>query len=89
MLPSIYLFLAFILLLNIVVGSWRVIQGPKPVDRLLAVQLFSTTAIAALLLLAEAIPVPAFRDVALVLALLTIILTLAFISLASSSDISQ
>jgi multicomponent Na+:H+ antiporter subunit F len=45
---------------------------------MLAAQLFGTTSAAILLLLAEALGLPALRDVALVLALLAVIAVIAF-----------
>jgi multicomponent Na+:H+ antiporter subunit F len=45
---------------------------------MLSAQLFGTTATAVLLLLAEALVLPALRDVALVLAVLAVIAVIAF-----------
>ncbi|NBC12834.1 MAG: pH regulation protein F [Gammaproteobacteria bacterium] len=73
-----YLALAVFLLLTLAAGFWRVRHGPTAADRMLAAQLFGTTAAAILLLLAEALALPALRDVALVLALLAVIAVIAF-----------
>lgn len=73
-----YLGLAFFLLLTLAAGFWRVRHGPTAADRILAAQLFGTTSAAILLLLAEALGLPALRDVALVLALLSVIAVIAF-----------
>ena len=73
-----YLWLALLLLLSLVLGLWRVWRGPSPADRMLSAQLFGTTGIAILLLLAEAMATPALRDIALTLALLAILATAAF-----------
>jgi multicomponent Na+:H+ antiporter subunit F len=73
-----YLGLAFFLLLTLAAGFWRLRRGPTAADRMLAAQLFGTTATAILLLLAEALDLPALRDVALVLALLAVIAVIAF-----------
>ncbi len=51
---SLYLALALFLLLNLAAGMWRVMYGPSAADRMLAAQLFGTTAVAILLLLAQA-----------------------------------
>jgi multicomponent Na+:H+ antiporter subunit F len=75
---ALYLALAFFLLLTLGAGFWRVRQGPTAADRMLAAQLFGTTSAAILLLLAEALGLPALRDVALVLALLAVIAVIAF-----------
>lgn len=74
-----YATLALFLLMNLVVGLARVWRGPTPADRMLAAQLFGTTGVAVLLLLAEASSVPALRDVALVLALLAAMATVVFV----------
>ncbi|MGM8898404.1 MULTISPECIES: monovalent cation/H+ antiporter complex subunit F [unclassified Psychrobacter] len=76
---SLYLALALFLLLNLSAGIWRVLRGPTAADRMLAVQLFGTTAVAVLLLLAEASSSAALRDVALVFALLAAVTAVAFV----------
>jgi multicomponent Na+:H+ antiporter subunit F len=70
--------LILFLLLTLVAGLWRIRRGPTAADRMLAAQLFGTTATAILLLLAEVSGEPALRDVALVLALLAAITVTAF-----------
>jgi multicomponent Na+:H+ antiporter subunit F len=66
-------------LLNLGAGMWRVLRGPTAADRMLAAQLFGTTAVAILLLLAEASDSAALRDVALVFALLAAVTAVAFV----------
>lgn len=78
-LQSLSLVLALFLLLNLGAGMWRVLKGPTPADRMLAAQLFGTTAVAILLLLAEAIDSLALHDVALVFALLAAVTAVAFV----------
>lgn len=70
---------AAFLLLNLAAGLWRVMRGPTAADRMLAAQLFGTTAVAVLLLLAEAAGEPSFRDIALVFALLAAVAAVAFV----------
>lgn len=70
---------AVFLLLNLAAGMWRVMRGPTAADRMLAAQLFGTTAVAVLLLLAEAMSEPALRDIALVFALLAAVAAVAFV----------
>jgi len=77
-----YLTLAVFLLLNLGAGMWRVVRGPTNADRMLAAQLFGTTAVAILLLLAQAYGIPALRDVALVFALLAAVTAVAFVRTA-------
>jgi multicomponent Na+:H+ antiporter subunit F len=71
--------LALFLLLNVVAGLLRVWWGPTPADRMLAAQLFGSTGVAILLLLAQGLNRPALRDVALVLALLAAVATVVFV----------
>jgi multicomponent Na+:H+ antiporter subunit F len=74
-----YSVMALFLLMTLVAGLWRVLRGPTPADRMLAAQLFGTTAVASLLLLAQANDRPYLRDVALVFALLAAVTAVAFI----------
>ena len=76
---SLYAATALFLLLTLVAGLWRVLRGPTAADRMLAAQLFGTTAVACALLLAQALEQPALRDVALVFALLAAITLVAFV----------
>ena len=70
---------ALFLLSTLVAGLWRVLRGPTAADRMLAAQLFGTTAVACLLLLAQAFNQPSLRDVALVFALLATVTAVAFV----------
>lgn len=72
--------LAVLLLASLVLGLIRIWRGPGFADRMLAAQLFGTTGVAVLLVLAELLHMPALRDVALVLALLAIVAVLAFVA---------
>lgn len=74
-----YLGVTVFLLLNILLGLIRILRGPTPPDRMLMAQLFGTTGVAIMLLLAEALSLPALRDVALLFALLGALSTIAFI----------
>lgn len=76
---TLYLALALFLLLNLGAGMWRVLRGPTAADRMLAAQLFGTTAVAMLLLLAESNDNAALRDVALLFALLAAVAAVAFV----------
>lgn len=77
----IYLVLALFLVLNIVAGLWRVLRGPTQADRMLVFQLFGTTGVAVMLILSEAAGKPMIRDIALVFALLSVIMTAGFVRL--------
>jgi len=76
---TLYFALALFLLLNLGAGMWRVLRGPTASDRMLAVQLLGTTAVAVLLLLSQAKGHAAMRDVALVVALLAAVTAVAFV----------
>ena len=79
---SLYIALALFLLLNLGAGMWRILRGPTTADRMLTAQLFGTTAVAILLLLAQAFATAAIRDVALVFALLAAVTAVAFVQRA-------
>ncbi len=76
---TLYFTLALFLLLNLGAGMWRVLHGPTAADRMLAAQLFGTTAVAVLLLLAQATDNAALRDVGLLFALLAAVTAVAFV----------
>jgi multicomponent Na+:H+ antiporter subunit F len=76
---TLYAALELFLLLNLGAGMWRVLRGPTASDRMLAAQLFGTTAVGILLLHAEATGSAALRDVALVFALLATVTAVAFV----------
>ncbi len=83
---SFFITVACLLLLTLMAGLWRVLRGPTAVDRMMAAQLFGTTAVAILLLLAEALGQPAMRNVALVFALLAVVTVMAFVHRAWPGD---
>jgi multicomponent Na+:H+ antiporter subunit F len=68
-----------VLLLSLVGGLARILRGPTSADRMLAAQLFGTTGVAILLVLAEATGRAALRDVALVFALLAVVNAAVFV----------
>ncbi len=70
---------ALLLLLALVAGVARIARGPTQADRMMAAQLFGTTAVAILLLLGAAFDAPALIDVALVVALLAVVAAVAFV----------
>ncbi len=76
---TLYFTLGSLLLLTLGAGVWRTLRGPTAADRMLAVQLFGTTAVATLLLLAQGSGIAALRDVALVIALLAAVTAVAFV----------
>jgi len=73
-----YLGMAALLLLTLVGGLWRVLRGPTTADRMLAAQLFGTTAVACVLLLSQVFDRVELSDVALVFALLAAVTSVAF-----------
>jgi multicomponent Na+:H+ antiporter subunit F len=66
-------------LATVALGLFRILRGPGDTDRIMAAKLLGTGGIAALLLLAKAMSVPAAADVALILALLAAFVTVAFV----------
>ncbi len=70
--------LANLLVLTLAGGLVRILKGPTPADRMLAAQLFGTTGVAVLVVMAEALDVPALRDVALVFAVLAAVNAVVF-----------
>ena len=74
-----YVALAAFLLLNLCAGLIRILRGPTPADSMLAAQLFGTTGVAVLVLLAQGLQNPALRDIALVFALLASVAVVAFV----------
>lgn len=71
--------LALFLLLSLGAGICRAVGGPTAADRMLAVQVFGTTAVAITLLLAEAFGNATLRDVALMFAVLAAVTAVAFV----------
>ena len=78
-----YLAAAFFLLLNIGVGLFRVAKGPTAEDLILAAQLFGTTGVAIVLLMAFGLETYDLIDIALVLAVLSPMMTIVFTILRS------
>ncbi len=74
-----YLALVLFLLLNLAVGLIRVQRGPTPSDRMVATLLFGTIGVAVLVILAERQSAPALLNVALVLSVLAVVATVAFV----------
>ena len=74
-----YEILAVFLLVNLAAALARVLRGPAPSDRMLGAQLVGTTGVAILLVLARAHGAPALRDAALLLALLSVLVVVAFV----------
>jgi multicomponent Na+:H+ antiporter subunit F len=74
------------LLLNILVGTLRLVIGPSPADRMLAVQLFGTTGMGVLLVMSIAFEQPLLINIALVFALLAVMTLTAFVRRASTPD---
>lgn len=76
---SLLLGIAAFLVLNVAAGLVRVARGPSPADRMLAAQLFGTSGVAILLILAQVTGAPELRDVALVFILLAAVVSVAFV----------
>lgn len=72
---------ALFLLLTVLAGLVRVARGPTLADRILVTQLFGTTGVAVLLILAADPGRASLRDVALVFAVLAAVTVIAFVRL--------
>ncbi|MFK7161064.1 monovalent cation/H+ antiporter complex subunit F [Marinospirillum sp. MEB164] len=77
---SIYALCALLLVFALLLGLVRIWRGPLPADRMLAAQLFGTSSVGLSLLLAQWMHLPALRDIALVLALLALMASVAFVA---------
>ncbi len=86
---EVFSLLVLLLLANIVIGLARVLRGPSAADRMLASEMFSTSAVVILLLLAFILDAPALLDVALVLALLAALAVVTFVGRAWSGLSAQ
>lgn len=75
--------IALFLLLTVLVGLVRVARGPTLADRILVTQLFGTTGVAVLLLLAPDPGYSSLRNVALVFALFAAVTVIAFVRVAA------
>jgi len=70
---------ACFVLAMVALGLVRILLGPGDADRIMAAQLLGTGGTAVLLLVSEAMSLPAAVDVALVLALLAAFVSVAFV----------
>ncbi|HDZ07892.1 monovalent cation/H+ antiporter complex subunit F [Pseudohongiella sp.] len=75
------MWLTSLILLTALAGFWRMAHSSSIADRLLGLQMLSNTGIAFLLLLAQWQHNPIWRDVALVLALLAAVITMAMVQM--------
>ena len=82
---ELYPFVVLLLLLNIVVGMVRILRGPTAADRMLASEMFATSAVVIVLLMAVFSGDLALIDVALVFALLAALAAVTFVSRAWSA----
>ena len=76
-------------LVTVAIGLFGILKGPGDADRIMAAQLLGTGGIAALLLLAQAMSMPAALDVALILALLAAFVSVAFIKGIDPSRVDE
>lgn len=72
------------ILLTAVAGLWRISHAASTADRLLGLQMLGTTGIAFLLVMAEWQQAHVWRIVALILALLAAVITMALVQLLRS-----
>lgn len=74
-----------LLLINIVVGMVRILRGPTAADRMLAAEMFATSAVVIVLMMAFGTDNLALIDVALIFALLAALASVTFVSRAWSA----
>lgn len=79
-----FLAASLFLLINLVVGLFRVYRGPERADRMQGVLLFATTTVGAILLLAYGTEDPALVKVGLVFVMLAAIAAIAFVQLPAA-----
>jgi len=77
---------AGLIMLAVAIGLAHILRASDDVERLMSVQLLGTGGIAALLLIAYATNVPGVEDVALGLALLAALATIAFVNLIDADQ---
>ncbi len=77
---------ALVILASLLAGLVRVVRGPSQGDRMLSAQLFGTGAVALLVILSQAMAMPALIDVALVFAILAAVAVVAFVRTAEEGD---
>jgi multicomponent Na+:H+ antiporter subunit F len=70
--------IATFILLMLIIGGIRLALGPSMADQIVVVQFVGTSGVAICLLLAQALPMPGLRDLALVLVALAAVTTGAF-----------
>lgn len=79
---AVFPIIELLLILNILLGMVRIVRGPTPVDRVLAIQMFGTTGVALLLVMAHRMDMAALRNAALIFGLLATLAVVAFVRLA-------
>ncbi|EHJ94293.1 monovalent cation/H+ antiporter complex subunit F [Vreelandella boliviensis] len=75
----VYLLASAVLLANAMIALWRLYRGPTSADRMLAVEFFTTSALAITLLFSAFFTLPALVDIALLFALLAALGTANFV----------
>lgn len=75
----IHVSVALFLLMTVVLGMFRIIAGPTVADRMMAAQLFGTSGLAVLMVLAWGMNLPELIDIALTFSLLAVLATMTFV----------
>ena len=75
----IHIWVGLFLLLTVILGIVRIIFGPTVADRMMAAQLFGTSGMAILLVLAQGMDMPELIDIALTFSLLAALATMTFV----------
>lgn len=75
----IYIAVALFILLTVIAGMFRIIFGPTVADRMMVAQLFGTSGLAILLVLAWGMDMPELIDIALGFSLLATLAVMTFV----------
>jgi multicomponent Na+:H+ antiporter subunit F len=84
--PQFLVAAAGFVMITVIVGLARILYGPADADRIMAAQLLGTGGIATLLLVGVARGQPAAVDIALTLAMLAALASVAFVKNATSAQ---
>jgi multicomponent Na+:H+ antiporter subunit F len=86
-LNDLYYGLAAFIMLNVILGGFRIAVGPSRTDRMLASQFLGTSAVGLFLILAEVLQQPSLRNIALIFVALAALTSVAFVkSYASRTE---
>ncbi len=84
---TLYFVLAAFIMVNVILGGFRIAVGPSRTDRMLASQFLGTATVALFLIMAEVLEQPSLRNIALIFVALAALTSVAFVkSYASRTE---